>query len=199
MGDRSDTEQPSMSSLLATSARWAESPGPEVVNVLANLVQAYAIFTDNAVRHELASLFTPDAKWDGTELGYGVAEGPDAIAATVLQHFDPERPMVARALRPHPSDDPRARTTAPRRGVRLRGARCGLVPGGTTGGDRTAPLIYFHYDDEFRRDDAGTVGGSPAGRCVCGSDPEGEAMFRLARHGLSRPFSRGSSPPSGSW
>ncbi len=91
-----DTERTSdrRETLLATASAWNQTPPPDVVADLHNLVQAYALFADNGRADELADLFTADATWDGTELGYGTAEGPEAIAATVLEHFDPTRPMI---------------------------------------------------------------------------------------------------------
>jgi hypothetical protein len=65
-----------------------------VVAALGNLVQAYAIYADRGREAELAALFTADATWDGTQRGYGAAEGPESIAATVLVHFDPGTPMM---------------------------------------------------------------------------------------------------------
>ena len=132
--DRRDT-------LLATARRWSESPPPDVVTELQNLVQAYALFTDNGRADDLGELFTADATWDGTDLGYGTAQGPDAIAATVLQHFDPTRPMI------HVPGPPLlvAVTESEVRGV-------GWCLATRASSDGTAPLIYFHYDDEFRRE-----------------------------------------------
>ena len=79
---------------METSARWREAPAPEVVAQLQNLIQVYAVLTDTGRAEELASLFTSDASWNGEELGYGSANGPADIAATVLAHFDPARPMM---------------------------------------------------------------------------------------------------------
>jgi hypothetical protein len=135
--DRRDT-------LLATARRWSESPPPDVVVELHNLVQAYALFADNGRADELADLFTADATWDGTELGYGTAEGPEAIAATVLGHFDPTRPMI------HVPGPPLLVAVAE---SEVRGV--GWCFATRASSDGAAPLIYFHYDDEFRRDARG--------------------------------------------
>lgn len=72
---------------------WASPPSPADAEQLRNLLAAYATFTDSGRRAELARLFTADAAWDGTELGYGRASGPEAIADLVLGHHDPQRPM----------------------------------------------------------------------------------------------------------
>jgi SnoaL-like domain len=127
--------------ILAMASRWQESPPPDVVAELHNLVQAYALFTDNGRADELTGLFTDDATWDGTELGYGVAHGPEAIAAAVLQHFDSARPMI------HVPGPPLlvAVSESEVRGV-------GWCLATRSGGDGSGPMIYFHYDDEFRRD-----------------------------------------------
>jgi hypothetical protein len=127
--------------ILGTASGWSEPPPPDVVAELHNLVQAYAFFTDNGRVDELAGLFTADATWDGTELGYGSARGPEAIAATVLQHFDPTRPMI------HVPGPPLLVAVSE---SEVRGAGWCLATRST--GDGTGPLIYFHYDDDFRRD-----------------------------------------------
>jgi hypothetical protein len=127
--------------LLETAGRWNEPPPPDVVAELGNLIQAYAFFTDNGRAPQLAGLFTDDATWDGTELGYGVAHGPDAIVATVLQHFDPDHPMI------HVPGPPLLVAISE---SEVRGASWCLAT--RSGGISTSPTIYFHYDDEFRRD-----------------------------------------------
>jgi SnoaL-like domain len=130
--------------ILSTARRWSEPPPPDVVAELHNLAQAYALFTDHGRADELAALFTDDATWDGTELGYGVAHGPEAIAAAVLAHYDPGRPMI------HVPGPPLLVAVSE---SEVRGAGWCLAT--RSGGDGTGPMIYFHYDDEFRRDSGG--------------------------------------------
>jgi SnoaL-like domain len=130
--------------ILATASSWASAPPPDVVAELNNLVQAYALFTDEGRADELASLFTADATWDGTDLGYGSARGPKAIAACVLQHFDPTRPMI------HVPGPPLLVLVSD---SEVRGAGWCLAT--RSAGDGASPLIYFHYDDGYRRDDGG--------------------------------------------
>jgi hypothetical protein len=130
--------------ILATANAWATVPPPEVVAELNNLAQAYALFTDLGRADELARLFTADATWDGSDLGYGSAEGPEAIAATVLEHFDPARPMI------HVPGPPLLVQISDEvvRGV-------GWCFATRSPGASASPLIYFHYEDEFRRDGGG--------------------------------------------
>jgi hypothetical protein len=130
--------------VVAVATRWDATPPPDIAVALHNLVQAYALFTDDGRADELASLFTADATWDGSELGYGSARGPQAIADTVLQHFDPDRPMV------HIPGPPLLATVS---ATEVRGV--GWCMATRSSGDRPAPLIFFHYDDDFRRDDDG--------------------------------------------
>jgi SnoaL-like domain len=142
-GDMSDhaTTQ-AVDDLLSTAGEWASPPPPEVAAVLGNLLQLYAVYTDRGREAELATLFTPDARWDGTELGFGVGEGPEAIAATVLSHFNPAKPMMhvpGPPLLVAVSDDI------------VRGISWCIAT--RMSGDRLDPLIWFQYHDEFRRDD----------------------------------------------
>jgi hypothetical protein len=141
-----DTERTSSGrdAVVATATSWVAAPPPDVAVELHNLVQAYALFTDDGRADDLASLFTDDATWDGAELGYGSARGPQAIAATVLQHFDPDRPMV------HVPGPPLlvAVSDSAVRGV-------GWCMATRSSADGPVPLIFFHYDDEFRRDEGG--------------------------------------------
>jgi SnoaL-like domain len=130
--------------ILATACSWRSAPPPDVVAELTNLVQAYALFTDEGRADELAGLFTADATWDGTDLGYGSARGPEAIAATVLQHFDSTRPMI------HVPGPPLLVQVSD---SEVRGVGWCFATRST--GDGASPVIYFHYDDEYRRDDRG--------------------------------------------
>ena len=130
--------------IVATAGQWRAAPPPEVAVELNNLVQAYALFADKGRADGLATLFTADATWDGTDLGYGSARGPAAIAATVLQHFDPTRPMI------HVPGPPLL--------VRVSDSEVRSVAwcsATRSGDDGASPVIYFHYDDEFRRDRGG--------------------------------------------
>jgi hypothetical protein len=127
---------------METSARWQEAPPPEVVAQLQNLIQVYAVMTDTGRAEELESLFTSDASWNGEELGYGSANGPAEIAATVLAHFNPDRPMMHV---PGPAllvaiDD-----------REVHGVSWCLATRASEEG--SSPLIWFMYDDVFRLDD----------------------------------------------
>jgi SnoaL-like domain len=131
-------------STMDTAARWRDTPAPEVVAQLQNLVQVYAVVTDAGRSEELAALFTPDATWNGEDLGYGSARGPADIAATVLQHFDPTRPMMHV---PGP-----ALLVAISR-TEVHGVSWCLATRPSPEGN--GPLIWFAYDDVFRPDDVG--------------------------------------------
>ncbi len=69
-------------------------PDARDVQAIQNLLFAYAKYTDAGSRTELAALFTADATWNGDELTFGSATGPDAIAALVTAHHDPAEPMM---------------------------------------------------------------------------------------------------------
>lgn len=129
--------------IVATANAWSQLPSPGVVAELQNLVQAYALFADCGRGDDLADLFTEDAAWDGTELGYGSAQGPAAIAATVLEHYDPARPMI------HLPGPPLLVELSDERASGV----CWCLATRSTGG-APSPLIFFYYDDEFRRDGA---------------------------------------------
>ena len=51
-----------------------------------NLVQAYAC-TPMPAGCGRGGLFTTDAVWDGRDVGYGRAEGPEAIGLEVAGHY----------------------------------------------------------------------------------------------------------------
>jgi len=129
---------------LETAARWRDAPAPEVVGRLQNLTQVYAVLTDAGRAEELAELFTSDASWDGEELGYGSARGPADIASTVLAHFDPARPMM---------HVPGAALLVAISDTEVHGVNWCLATRSST--DSNSPLIWFMYDDVFRRDDDG--------------------------------------------
>ena len=133
-----------LATTMETAARWRDAPAPEVVAQLQNLVQVYAVLTDAGRAEELAALFTSDAWWNGEDLGYGSARGPADIAATVLQHFNPARPMMhvpGPALLVAISD------------TEVHGVSWCLATRSSAEGN--GPLIWFIYDDVFRHDDDG--------------------------------------------
>jgi SnoaL-like domain len=105
------------------------------------MLQAYTVFTDAGRRAELAELFAADAVWDGTDLGYGRASGPEAIADAVLSRSDPGRPMFHFAGPPL--------LTA--RSAHEVHAFSWCVAGRAT----DAGTIYFEYADVLRRDGEG--------------------------------------------
>ena len=76
------------------AAGWERPPSGDDASAICNLLQAYAMFSDNGCRAELIGVFTADATWDGTATGYDYCVGPEQIADTVLQHLDPACPMV---------------------------------------------------------------------------------------------------------
>lgn len=117
--------------------RWREAPPPGVVHEIVNLLQAYALLTDQGRKESLEALFTDDAVWEGSELGFGRAEGPQAIAALVTGHFDPDRPMMH-------LPGPPLLTVA---GTDEVGAFTWCTAARGSG-----PVIYFHYEDVMRRD-----------------------------------------------
>jgi hypothetical protein len=124
---------------LALASRSASAPNAEVVAEVNNLIQAYALFTDHGCTAEVAQLFTPDATWDGTELGYGEAAGPVAIAAAVVSHFDPDRPM---AHLPGPAMVVETSATE------VEAYSWCLASRFTDG--QSSPLIWFAYEDRLR-------------------------------------------------
>src|SRR5262245_38632682 len=115
-------------------------PPADVAVELQNLHQLYAVLTDAGRGAELAELFTEDAVWDGNELGYGYAEGPPAVAHTVTRHFDPAQPMMhlpgPLLLRAVSEDE-------------VHGASWCMATRWVNG--QTRPVIYFRYEDVFRR------------------------------------------------
>jgi SnoaL-like domain len=124
-----------------SAAGWAAVPSPEVAVELQNLMQAYALLTDEGREPELAALFWPDAVWDGRELDYGIATGPQSIAKLVLTHFDPARPVV------HLPGPPLLTAVSDRE---VEGV-CWCLATRLVDG-RTDPMIYFYYHDLMRSD-----------------------------------------------
>ena len=129
---------------METAARWRDAPPPEVVARLQNLIQVYAVLTDTGRAEELASLFTDDASWTGEDLGYGSARGPADIAAAVLAHFNPARPMM---------HVPGAALLVAISDTEVHGISWCLATRPSE--EANGPLIWFMYDDVFRHDDDG--------------------------------------------
>ena len=67
----------------ADQSAWVEVPDADVAAQVQNLLQVYALWVDAGRRDDIATLFTEDAEWDGTELGYGAATG----AADIARHL----------------------------------------------------------------------------------------------------------------
>ena len=127
-------------SALSIAAGRNDPPPPQAVNEINNLVQAYALFSDHGRLGELAALFTPDATWDGREIGYGQAEGPAGIAEAVISHFRADRPMVhlpGPALAVSMSE------------TEVDAFSWCLATRLTDG--QTSPVIYFSYEDRIRQ------------------------------------------------
>jgi hypothetical protein len=108
--------------------------------LLQNLVQAYALLTDIGDAARLAELFTADAEWDGSSLGYGTANGPDAIAELVCGRFNADEPMMHM---------PGPVLLAEVDDVEVRGISWCTATRWRDGTMR--PIIYFYYDDVFAR------------------------------------------------
>jgi len=135
------TEPPALPSLDLVR-RWQDAASADDVVLVGNLLQAYAVFTDAGLRDDVAGLFTADATWDGSVLGYGMAAGPDDIADLVLGHHDPARPMV------HLPGPP----LVVRSGDDLEVFSWTLATRFVDGA--TKPLIFFSYHDVLGRDGA---------------------------------------------
>jgi len=121
--------------------RWQDAASADDVVLVGNLFQAYALFTDSGAGDDLAALFTADASWDGTALGYGTAAGRADIAKLVLSHHDPDRPSVhlpgpPLAVKVDTGFEVFSWTVATR-----------------VSGSVTKPLIFFSYHDVLCRED----------------------------------------------
>jgi hypothetical protein len=130
---------------LQVADRWAMLPAPETVGLLANVVQAYALFADAGRQAQLAELFTADATWDGTSLGYGTASGAPDIAAHVCGHHRADEPMMhlpGPPLLSAVTDD------------EIQGVTWCMATRWADGALR--PVIYFYYEDTFHRADDAT-------------------------------------------
>jgi hypothetical protein len=120
--------------------RTSAAPPADVAVLLQNLQQLYAVLTDEGRGKELAELFTEDVVWDGNDLGYGYAEGPAAVVENVIRHFSPDEPMMhlpgPLMLTAVSEDEVHATSWC---------MATRWVDG------QTRPVIYFHYEDLFRR------------------------------------------------
>lgn len=123
------------------AAGWSRPPSPTDAELVRNLLQAYTVFTDAGQTDKLAELFTADATWDGTSLGYGSATGPVPIAELVTSRFDPQRLMFhfmgPGLLEARTEDEVHA---------------WGWCIGGR---QESGALIYFDYYDVLRRGPGG--------------------------------------------
>src|SRR3954470_14284628 len=133
------TTSPGAPAALDLAARWADAPSSDDVRDITNLMQAYAVFTDYGRVADITSMFTPDAVWDGHEIGYGVAIGPQDIAATVASHYRPEKPMM------HVPGPPLVVSQS----ADVAHAYSWCLAARFADG-RTSPVIYFTYEDEIR-------------------------------------------------
>ena len=127
---------------MAVAGEWTTAPQPDVALQLNNLLQVYALWADHGRTEELTALFTPDSEWDGTELGYGIAAGPSSIAEQVTGHFRDSEPMM------HMTGPALLTAVSP---TEVRGVAWCLATRFSDG--QTRPLIYFYYEDTFRKDD----------------------------------------------
>jgi hypothetical protein len=126
------------------AGRWNEAPPADVAVQLTNLLQAYALLTDLGRTDELAELFTPDAVWDGSEIGFGASTGPSDIAQRVTAHFRDDAPMMhlpGQPLLVAAGDD------------EVHGVGWSMATRWDAG--RLMPTLHFYYEDVFRRSDDG--------------------------------------------
>jgi hypothetical protein len=144
--DRSSSQEAFVSGVrdraVELAVDWALPPPADEAEALRNLVQAYAFLTDAGDATRLAELFTADASWDGTDLGYGSADGAQAIAALVTAHHRPDAPMM------HLPGPP---LLVARSATEVHGVLWCTATRATTEG--RIPTIYFIYEDEFVRVD----------------------------------------------
>ena len=131
------TERPT--NRVRTASRWAMPPPPETTALLQNLVQAYAMLTDAGETARLAELFTADAEWDGSSLGYGTAVGPEAIAELVCGRHKADEPMMHM---------PGPVLLVALDEVEIHGVSWCTATRWTEGAMRA--VIYFYYEDVFR-------------------------------------------------
>jgi SnoaL-like domain len=130
---------------LDIAARWQQAPRePDTLAAIQNVMQAYALFTDHARGEDLAGLFTDDACWDGRDLGYGTATGPQEIARAVLAHVKPDSTMV------HLPGPPILVTESEREVAAFSWCLATRSVGG-----QVRPLIFFCYEDLLRFDERG--------------------------------------------
>ena len=129
---------------LGIAGRWMTPPPSPTFEQLQNLVQAYALFTDAGQVAQLAELFTTDASWDGTRLGFGTSAGATAIAAHVCAHHRIDAPMMhlpGPALLSAVSDS------------EVEGVTWCTATRWVDG--TTRPVIHFYYEDNFWRGEDG--------------------------------------------
>ena len=125
---------------LDLARRWATPPSPADAEAVRNLLTAYATFTDRGAVDDLATLFTADAEWDGSELGYGTASGPLDIARRVAGHHRPDEPMA------HLPGPPLLVARSPTEVDALSWCLATRSSGGIL-----RPTIYFSYEDRIIR------------------------------------------------
>ena len=122
------------------SGRWTEAPPADVAVQLTNLFQAYALLADLGRTDELAELFTPDAVWDGSEMGFGASTGAMDIAQRVTAHFRDDAPMMhlpgAPLLVAAGDDEVHA---------------VGWSMATRWDAGQLMPTLHFYYEDVFRR------------------------------------------------
>jgi hypothetical protein len=125
--------------------RWSEAPPADVAVELGNLVQAYALLTDQGRADALAALFTDDAVWDGSALGFGVSTGPADIAERVTAHFRADAPMM------HLPGVPLLVAAGEGEVHGVGWSMATRAENGVVG----SPSLHFYYEDVFRRGDDG--------------------------------------------
>ncbi len=135
---------PHATGALDLAASRERAPSADDAVAIGNLLSAYALYTDFGRRAELAGLFTPDATWDGTELGYAQAAGADAVVEAVLVHYDAARPML------HFTGPPLLVQTGPDDIEAYSWCIATRLADGVA-----RPLIYFGYEDVIRRSGTG--------------------------------------------
>jgi SnoaL-like domain len=140
-----DTPTAAFDAALDIAGHWATPPPSETIELIHNLVQAYALFADAGREADMAELFTPDAEWDGNRLGYGAAIGSEEIASLVCGHFEVGAPMMHL---PGPSLLTAVSDTE------VHGVSWCMATRWADGGTR--PIIYFYYEDAFQRAGDGT-------------------------------------------
>jgi hypothetical protein len=129
---------------VALATRRNDVPDPSYAIAIMNLLQSYALFADHNLRTDLATLFTADAVWDGTELGYGRAQGRADIVEAVLVHFSPDPPVI------HLPGPPLLVRSGPRRVEAVSWCLASRIVDGVA-----TPLVSFVYEDVIQRTPTG--------------------------------------------